>query len=639
MPLSLDSVINQFLSNPEYQRHNGSVLFDSNSICNSALSIQFETTKTTGNIKSCLVTYTSDIGSGIRTIATPNIIRILNALTGKFAKPEHNFDFGKPGDTLHYPINKPNAACITQLLELMSHCNMEGTEIDSGYLAEQIRNLYGPEYSGYIFDGVGQVTPITSFYKAHPESLILLAKLVTNSLLSGERANRIYNPRPVYIKTISNGRINGKVLVEDIADQIGLMLTYLETDSAKWEDSTSERKLYFHHGWMAYDILLCAITNFNQFHMEPIIPPNSQLAGSKKLKIYRIQYNDPAKTAKFDPLMIKTGHTAFHGSNIENWYSIFNNGLYVATGTDVLNGAAHGTGIYLSSTAEYSIGYCARRAHHKKSPAEDGENDSGESFVAKATEMCIMGVFTVMDPLEKFQKSGNIHVVNDAGLLCLRYLIVSSDNKFEGCHMGELDRFFVLGGAAESAQKEKQLKMSRGSGRIMKELRDMTQADTVNNDDIKYEFRYSDDNIMIWEFDLLASNFMDASKPADFLEQPDLYRDCLAMRVDRIKFEIRLPEDYPFSPPFVRIVSPRFLQMTGYVTYGGSICFELLTKGGWVAAMSVVKVMIAVMINMIEGKARLDRNSPYKEYGYKEAVDAYGRILQAHKHDWGLDKK
>ncbi len=55
--------------------------------------------------------------------------------------------------------------------------------------------------------------------------------------------------------------------------------------------------------------------------------------------------------------------------------------------------------------------------------------------------------------------------------------------------------------------------------------------------------------------------------------------------------------------------------------------------------MSVVKVMIAVMINMIEGKARLDRHSPYKEYGYKEAVDAYGRILQAHKHDWGLDKK
>jgi ubiquitin-protein ligase len=637
MPLSLDSVINQFLSNPEYQRHNGSVLFDSNTICNSAMSIQFETTKTTGNIKSCLVTYTSDIGSGIRTITSPNIIRILNALTGKFARMEHNFDFGKPSDTLHYSILKPNAACVTQLLELMSHCNSEGTEIDSGYLAEQISKLYGQEYCPYIFSD-SQVTPIISFYKAHSDSLSLLAKLVINSLLAGERANRIYNPRPVYIKTIDNSRINGKVTVQDIAYQIGLLLNYLETDSAKWEDSTSERKLW-ELGWMAYDMLLCAITNFNQFHLEPIVPPNIQLSGSKKLKIYRVQYNDPDKTAKFDPLMTKTGHTAFHGSNIENWYSIFNNGLYVATGTDVLHGATYGTGIYLSSTAEYSSGYCAKRAHHKKSSSEDSKDDC-ESFIANATEMCIMGVFTVMDPLEKFKKSGNIHVVNDTSLLCLRYLIVSSDYKFEGlCHWGELDKFFVLGGAAESAQKEKQLKQARGSGRIMKELRDMTQTDTVNNDEIKYEFRYSDDNIMIWEFDLLASNFMDSSKPADSPKQPDLYRDCLAMRVDRIKFEIRLPEDYPFSPPFVRIVSPRFQQMTGYVTYGGSICFELLTKGGWVAAMSVVKVMIAVMINMIEGKARLDRNSPYKEYGYKEAVDAYGRILQAHKHDWGLDKK
>ena len=569
-------------------------------------------------------------------ITTPNIIRILNALTGKFARMEHNFDFGKPSDTLHYSILKPNAACVTQLLELMSHCNSEGTEIDSGYLAEQISKLYGQEYCPYIFSD-SQVTPIISFYKAHSDSLSLLAKLVINSLLAGERANRIYNPRPVYIKTIDNSRINGKVTVQDIAYQIGLLLNYLETDSAKWEDSTSERKLW-ELGWMAYDMLLCAITNFNQFHLEPIVPPNSQLSGSKKLKIYRVQYNDPDKTAKFDPLMTKTGHTAFHGSNIENWYSIFNNGLYVATGTDVLHGAAYGTGIYLSSTAEYSIGYCAKRAHHKKSSSEDSKDDC-ESFIANATEMCIMGVFTVMDPLEKFKKSGNIHVVNDTSLLCLRYLIVSSDYKFEGCHRGELDKFFVLGGAAESAQKEKQLKQARGSGRIMKELRDMTQTDTVNNDEIKYEFRYSDDNIMIWEFDLLASNFMDSIKPADSPKQPDLYRDCLAMRVDRIKFEIRLPEDYPFSPPFVRIVSPRFQQMTGYVTYGGSICFELLTKGGWVAAMSVVKVMIAVMINMIEGKARLDRNSPYKEYGYKEAVDAYGRILQAHKHDWGLDKK
>ena len=641
MPVSFNSIINQFLQNPKYQQNSGSVLLESNTICNSVLSIQFETTKTTGNIKACLVTYTDSAdsvntaSSELRQLTTPNIIRVLNYLTGKFTKPELNFHVGssdgKPGDTLHYTITKPNMALITHLLELMSHCDGSGTEIDSAYLAEQIRLLYGPEYSPYVF-GCGQSTPITSFYKAHSDSLILLAKLVANTLMAGTRTNRIYNPRPIYIKSVDNDKINGKVSVQDIANQIGFILHHLETETAKWEDSTNERKLW-ETGWMAYDILLCAIANFNQFHLEPIVPPNSQLAGSKKLRIYRVQYNDPAKTAKFDPLITKTGHTAFHGSNIENWYSIFNNGLYVATGADVLHGAAHGTGIYLSSTASYSINYCFHGGNHSKST-----NPDDESFIDQIDNICIMGVFTVMDQLEKFKKSGNIHVVNDASLLCLRYLIVSADYKFEGCHKGELDRFFVMGGAAESAQKEMQLKQSRGSGRIMKELRDMTQTDTTNQD-IKYEFRYNDDNIMIWEFDLLASNFMDSSKPVDSPEQPNLYKDCLAAKVDRIKFEIRLPDDYPFSPPFVRIISPRFLQMTGYVTYGGSICFELLTKGGWVAAMSVVKVMIAVMINMIDGAARLDLNSPYKEYGYEEAVSAYGRILQAHKHDWGLAKK
>jgi hypothetical protein len=538
MPVSLDSVINQFLQNPTYQLHNGSVLFESNTICNSVLSIQFETTKTTGNIKACLVTYTDStdtpvvgsVNSEQRLITTGNIIRVLNALSGKFAKPELNFDFGKPYDVLHYPIAKPNMALITQLLELMSHCNPDLGIIDPDYLAEQIRLLYGPEYSAYVFSGT---TPIISFYKSHADSFVLLAKLVANTLMAGTRTDRIYNPRPVYIKSINNDRVNGKVPVLDIIHQIGLMLDHLETESAKWEDFTNERKLWV-MGWMAYDILLCAIINFNQFHLEPIVPPNSQLAGSKKLRIYRVQYNDPAKTAKFDPLMTKNGHTAFHGSNIENWYSIFNNGLYVATGADVLHGAAHGTGIYLSSIAAYSIGYCANGAHHHTKQAEPDD----DSFAGQIAGMCVMGVFTVMDPLEKFQKSGNIHVVNDASLLCLRYLIVCKDNKFEGCYKGELDRFFVMGGAAESAQKEMQLKQSRGSGRIMKELRDMTQSDS-GNQDIKYEFRYNDDNIMIWEFDLLASNFMDSNKPAYSPEQPNLYKDCLAAKIDRIKFEIR----------------------------------------------------------------------------------------------------
>jgi hypothetical protein len=34
----------------------------------------------------------------------------------------------------------------------------------------------------------------------------------------------------------------------------------------------------------------------------------------------------------------------------------------------------------------------------------------------------------------------------------------------------------------------------------------------------------------------------------------------------------------PFSPPFIRVVEPRFAFHTGHVTIGGSICMELLTR-------------------------------------------------------------
>ena len=67
-----------------------------------------------------------------------------------------------------------------------------------------------------------------------------------------------------------------------------------------------------------------------------------------------------------------------------------------------------------------------------------------------------------------------------------------------------------------------------------------------------------------------------------------------------VEMEMKFPKDYPMSPPFVRIVRPRFqfltgkrlslmdplhlllsLSYTGHVTVGGSICMQMLTRSGW----------------------------------------------------------
>ena len=49
---------------------------------------------------------------------------------------------------------------------------------------------------------------------------------------------------------------------------------------------------------------------------------------------------------------------------------------------------------------------------------------------------------------------------------------------------------------------------------------------------------------------------------------------------------MRLPADYPFSPPSIRVVRPRFKRHTGYVI-SGALCMELLTPQGWNPTFSI----------------------------------------------------
>ena len=59
----------------------------------------------------------------------------------------------------------------------------------------------------------------------------------------------------------------------------------------------------------------------------------------------------------------------YHGSSIENWHSILRNGLKNCSGTKLqVNGAAYGSGVYISPTASMSLGY-SKVGHHMGSSA------------------------------------------------------------------------------------------------------------------------------------------------------------------------------------------------------------------------------------------------------------------------------
>eukprot|EP00178_Gracilaria_changii_P025248 TRINITY_DN7784_c0_g1_i1.p1 TRINITY_DN7784_c0_g1~~TRINITY_DN7784_c0_g1_i1.p1 ORF type:complete len:346 (+),score=59.70 TRINITY_DN7784_c0_g1_i1:58-1095(+) len=104
---------------------------------------------------------------------------------------------------------------------------------------------------------------------------------------------------------------------------------------------------------------------------------------------------------------------------------------------------------------------------------------------------------------------------------------------------------------------------------------------------------------------------------------------------DFILLEARFGADYPFVPPFVRVVKPRFAFRTGHVTMGGSICMELLTMAGWNSTNDIESILIQIRCEMLGGGARLDSgaNASY-EYSVSEAWDAFYRA--ASTHGWSI---
>jgi ubiquitin-conjugating enzyme E2 Q len=106
-----------------------------------------------------------------------------------------------------------------------------------------------------------------------------------------------------------------------------------------------------------------------------------------------------------------------------------------------------------------------------------------------------------------------------------------------------------------------------------------------------------------------------------------------------VVMEMRFGPDYPMSPPFIRIIKPRFLGFNqgggGNVTAGGSICMELLTNSGWSAVSSIESVLLQVRLAMsdTERPAKLEmyaRGYQGDEYGIAESVEAYVRACNAH---------
>lgn len=479
--------------------------------------------------------------------------------------------------------------------------------------------------------------------------VLLLKQVLGADGLAAGRANQIYQPRPPYITGVGKDNIvlgNGTVRpISNLVSAIDHIVERLNSARISIGGAAAtinpvmvptEDELYS-SDWLAYEMLLCAIQNFTQFKLDNYSLPVS--AGSKilgdNIRVFRVQYNDLSLAKRFDPLMTQTGKTLFHGSALPNWYSIFYNGLYDGTKSKLLlNGAVQGVGIYLSDNFNLSLGYSVRGPITDNVPY-------------------LIGVFQLETPdIKTYKKSTNIFVVDKAEILALRYLIwvaapsASSNAKNRGSlritgdDLKILNDYFISDGAARNTIAETQLKSSKGIVRKQKECQKMVEQQGDASCGLDYKFDIPDeDNFNRWHISVSRRNFFDSDPATLATAQNPLYQDMLACGVEYINFEITLPDDYPLSPPFIRIITPRFVHLTGHITIGGSICSELLMKQNWAPTLSILKVMIIICHNMVDGGARLERGiGLMRPYTFAEAESAYNRMIRTHGAEWSVKK-
>jgi ubiquitin-conjugating enzyme E2 Q len=133
--------------------------------------------------------------------------------------------------------------------------------------------------------------------------------------------------------------------------------------------------------------------------------------------------------------------------------------------------------------------------------------------------------------------------------------------------------------------------------------------------------------------DLTRGPFAYKARPLGSKEEPgDLvlaafYADCRRWGVTELRLEALFPSDYPFAPPFVRVVTPRFAIHTGHVTVGGSICTDVLTPKGWSCALTAEDLFILLQSQIIEGEPRLDPTNQSIYYP-QEARAAFERVAR-----------
>lgn len=439
---------------------------------------------------------------------------------------------------------------------------------------------------------------VTESVKANPKVARLMLDLAYNAMVSAKK-EKVFEPFPYCLlksdvkmtrgnlTAIDGGDLNkykDMVAVNEIAEQlrlskIGKLITICNT--AKDDNDVVDQI-----GFELYRFIrFVLISTDSDIQPDTICGP--------KVSCYRVVHK-PEKEEAYRAVVGDDTRFLYHGSGSDCWYSIIRNGLKVASGTGMMfHGAASGNGIYTAANYNTSLGY----SHG--SPR-------------------ILGVFEVSNN-SKYYTSGHnstVCVINASEALILRYLLVHG-TKTVG---PEIDTVFA---SKLKTVKKEEVKMmtSKATRRLIKEFEMMQNPGVVEELGFVTTIQGGGDDLTKWRVKMMRSGFDPKEK---------ITQTMVKLGIDAVELEIHFPERYPFAPPFVRIVGPRFQYRTGHITIGGAICHELLSVKRWKPICKVESLLVDIRCNILEGEGDIDFSKWNIPYNFSEAKSDYVRVMNAH---------
>lgn len=428
---------------------------------------------------------------------------------------------------------------------------------------------------------------VTEFIRKHFEVAILQLNMAISA-----REHQKISKRP----TFSN-------IPEDLIDvYLDFPLINDICNNIKKNTKMSDIDVVGIYGFETYQLIKHILYNNRDVTLE-LVEPNIDNTIKETIKdtikVFEVIYNDD--------LGIE-GNLYYHGSGYHNWYSITYKGLQVpgqSEGLDVINGAVHGKKIYISPYAETSH-YYSRKAPFNRT--------------------YILGLVQT----NTFTKNrDNIYTIDAKDRVRLRYLIVYTNPSIANIEtikkslpynistkVPDNSLFEIEQPQTIEEQKPKiidklppvenlQSVSSKTIRRINKQLRKMSKVTHINEYPISLEF--DEDNIQLWHLLIKTKKW------------------------DDMVWEIRFSDNYPKTPPFVRILKPYFKYLTGHITLGGAICNPLLTSKSWDPNISMESLFFALIIGMEEGGAiTIKEHETDHKYTLKGAQAGYSRYIKNH---------